>query len=53
MAALREELGIEVELVRGHGGIYTVAVDGEVVARKGPAGFPDDDEVVREVARRL
>jgi len=53
VAALREELGVEAELVRGHGGIYTVAVDGEIVARKGPSGFPDDEEVVRAVARRI
>jgi len=48
---LREELGVEATLVRGHGGIFTVAVNGTVVAAKTASGFPDEDTIVREVAR--
>ena len=44
---LREELGIEAELVKGHGGIFTVAVDGRVVARKTWSGFPEEEEILR------
>jgi predicted Rdx family selenoprotein len=50
---LREELGVETELIRGHSGIFTVAVDGEIVARKTPGGFPDEEEIVRSVARAI
>jgi predicted Rdx family selenoprotein len=50
---LREELGIEAELVKGHGGIFTVAVDGRVVARKTWAGFPEEEEILREVQKAV
>ena len=53
MDALREELGIEAVLAKGHGGIFTVAVDGEVVAKKTFMGFPEEDEIVHAVAQRL
>lgn len=53
MEVLREELGIEAELVKGHGGIFTVAVDGEIVAKKTFTGFPTEDEVVHAVGERL
>jgi hypothetical protein len=50
--ALREELGLEAELVKGHGGIFTVAVDGDVVAKKTFLGFPSEEEIVRAVAKK-
>lgn len=50
---LREELGVEATLVKGHGGIFTVAVDGQVVARKTWTGFPSEDEIVQAVAGRI
>ena len=37
----------------GHGGIFTVAVGDAVVARKTFSGFPDNEEIVREVAKAL
>lgn len=38
------------ELVKGSGGIYTVAVDDRIVARKSlDCGFPSDAEVVDAV----
>ena len=50
---LREELGVEATLAKGHGGIFTVAVGGEIVARKTWSGFPTEDEIVRAVAQKL
>ncbi len=50
---LREELGVEAKLTKGHGGIFTVAVGGEVVARKTWSGFPTEAEIVLAVAKRL
>jgi predicted Rdx family selenoprotein len=50
---LREELGVEATLIRGHGGIFTVAVDGAVVARKTWDGFPDEEAIVRAVQKAL
>jgi hypothetical protein len=35
--------------VKGSGGIFTVAVDGKVVARKTAGVFPSDEEVVAAV----
>ena len=48
---LREELGVEATITKGHSGIFTVAVDGMIVAAKSPSGFPDEEEIVRSVAR--
>jgi predicted Rdx family selenoprotein len=54
-AVLREELPgeVDVELKKGSGGIFTVAVDGMVVAAKHVGGFPTDDEIVHAVAEVL
>ncbi len=44
----------EVRIVVGSGGVFDVAVDGEVVASKSLlGGLPDDDEVVAAVRGRL
>jgi selenoprotein W-related protein len=50
---LREELEVEAELRRGQGGIFTVSVDGAVVASKTASGFPDEEAIVRAVARTI
>jgi selenoprotein W-related protein len=50
---LREELGVEAELAKGHGGIFTVAVDGEIVARKTLNGFPTEDDVLHAVGTAI
>ena len=44
---------MEAELVPGSGGIFEVAVDGKVVARKGLTGFPSEQEVVQAVGAAL
>ena len=48
-AALKEELGLTAELIRGRGGIYVVRVGDRVVCRKDLSGFPTEDEVVEAV----
>lgn len=46
---LRQELGIEAELVRGGGGIFKVSVDGTLVARKTLDGFPTPEACLEAV----
>lgn len=53
MDVLREEFELEAELIRGHGGIFEVAVDGAVVAKKTWQGFPTEEEIVASVAKVL
>ncbi|WP_062993026.1 SelT/SelW/SelH family protein [Nocardia anaemiae] len=48
--ALENELGVVAELVPGKGGIYQVAVNGEVVAKKTRSGFPEPQEICAAVA---
>lgn len=50
---LKQELGIEAELSKGSNGIFTVAVDGDVVAKKTLDGFPTTDQIVASVKARL
>ncbi|MGA9523611.1 MAG: Rdx family protein [Myxococcaceae bacterium] len=50
-AALKEELGVEAELVPGVGGVFQVEVDGKVVAQRNFMGLPSDQEIVNAVAR--
>ncbi len=47
--ALRQEPGVEVEVVNGNRGEFTVRVDGRVVAQKGPIDLPTVEEVVKAV----
>jgi selT/selW/selH-like putative selenoprotein len=51
--ALREALGIEAVLIRGHSARFEVEVDGVVVVAKGASGFPTSRDVVEAVARAL
>jgi len=41
-AELQKALGVEAELIPGSGGIFEVAVDGQVVAKKSLSGFPTE-----------
>ena len=50
---MKEELDVEATLVKGHSGIFEVAVGGKVVASKGRTGFPSAAEVVDAVSRAL
>ena len=51
--ALREALGIEAVLVRGHSGRFEVEVNGRVVLAKGKGRFPTARDVVEAVAHAL
>ena len=51
---IKRELGIDAELVKGRGGIFDVAADGDVIYSKHTAGrFPDDDEVIAAIRSRM
>jgi predicted Rdx family selenoprotein len=50
-ALLKSQLGLsEVELIKGHSGIFEVKVDGVVVSKKTWMGFPEDEDVLTAVA---
>jgi hypothetical protein len=49
--ALRQEPGLQVELVDGNRGEFTVLVDGRVVAGKQGDEFPPTGEVVAAVRK--
>lgn len=44
---------MDAKLVRGSGGIFEVAVDGKVVAKKTLDGFPSPEEIVAAVRAAL
>ena len=47
---MKEELGIESELIRGGNGIFDVVADGARVYSKHETGrFPDADEVIADL----
>ena len=47
--ALRKEPGLEVQLVEGNRGEFTVQVDGRVVAKKGLIFKPSVEKVLKAV----
>lgn len=52
-AELKDTLNIDAELIRGGGGVFDVAVDGEVVYTKAQTGrFPQRGEVTKAIAAR-
>jgi len=48
-AQLKQDLGVEAELLVGRSGEFTVWVDEKMVAEKTWRGFPDPDDVVDAV----
>ena len=48
-ATLKKEPGLDVQLVDGNKGEFTVMVDRKVVAQKGGDSLPDVNEVVARV----
>lgn len=49
-AYLRQQLGAEVELVKGSGGVFDVEVDGRRVFAKHHEGrFPEPEEIVARI----
>ncbi len=50
---LVEKFGVEAELLPGKGGIFEVAVDGEIVAKRTKEYFPDEAAIVKAVGSVL
>ena len=50
---IREQLGVEAELVGGGGGVFRVEVDGETVVSKTRGYFPSSEDVVDAVRTRM
>jgi selT/selW/selH-like putative selenoprotein len=49
-AVLKKELGAEVELIKGRGGIFDVVAGGKPVYSKHATGrFPEENEVVEAI----
>ncbi|WP_435528299.1 Rdx family protein [Mesorhizobium abyssinicae] len=51
--SLTDELGLPVELKAGKGGVFQVAVAGQVVTSRRKGYFPDNADVVRAVREAL
>jgi hypothetical protein len=50
---LKQEFGVEVELVEGNKNEFTVLVDQQVVARNGWISFPTDQTIFAAVRQAL
>jgi len=51
-ASLKEQFGVEAELIRGKDGVFDVRVDGSLVFSKHELGrFPEPGEVERAIER--
>ena len=46
---LKAELNVDVSLVEGDRGEFTVWVDDQLVSKKGWRGFPSDEDVLQKV----
>ena len=54
MAALiKDELSADAELIEGDRGEFSVWVDEERIASKGPLGFPSDEDIITAVKKAL
>ncbi len=50
-AKIREETGVEAELIRGDDGIFDVVVDGKRIYSKDETGrFPEPEEILSELS---
>jgi predicted Rdx family selenoprotein len=50
---LKEQLGVDADLVVGQAGVFEVSVDGKVVVSRTRLGFPSDEDVVGGVRDAL
>lgn len=50
---IKKELGVDAQLIPGKGGIFNIAVNGKIVAKKTRAGFPEDDEIIQTVSASM
>jgi selT/selW/selH-like putative selenoprotein len=52
-AAIKEEFGVDTELIQGGGGIFLVIADGVTLFSKKEAGrFPEHEEVLAQLRNR-
>ena len=51
-AVLKQETGIDPELIEGKRGEFTVWMDDELIAQKDANGFPSEDDVLAAVRKR-
>lgn len=51
-AALKQETGIDAELVEGRRGEFTVWADDELIAQKDANGFPSEEDVLAALRKR-
>ena len=50
-AAIKQKLGVDVELIKGSGGIFDVVADGRSIYCKHDTGrFPTDEEVLAKLS---
>ena len=50
---IKDEIGVDAELIKGGGGIFDVVVGDEMIFSKHDAGrFPEDDEVIAQLRDR-
>jgi selenoprotein W-related protein len=50
-AKIKKEFGIDVELIKGGGGVFDVKADGKLIYSKHETGrFPDNQEVIDALA---
>jgi hypothetical protein len=52
-ALVKDELGLDSELIEGGRGEFTVWVGDTVVAKKDTEGFPTDDEALAAIKRAV
>jgi len=52
-ALIKDELGIDSELIEGGRGEFTVWVGDQVVAKKDTEGFPSDEDALAAVRRAV
>lgn len=52
-AAVKDALGLEASLRPGSGGIFEVKVDGNIVAKRSRAHFPEAEEIVQLVSEAM
>jgi len=50
-AKIKDQHGLDVELIQGKGGVFDVVVDGKLIYSKKETGrFPEDAEVLSQLA---
>ena len=50
-AKIKDQHGLDVELIEGKGGVFDIVVDGKLIYSKKETGrFPEDNEVLGQLA---